>query len=99
VRGLLGRWLQRNKPDFGWVADVVEIANERLADRQAAVGPSYFMKATLTEEWVELIWEHSVIPYLAEQFLGQEEELKRFDLEVLRAAVSQGLGELLEDAI
>ena len=50
---------------MGWVADVVDKANEILKeDRQAAIGPSYFMKEDLNEEDVRRIWEHSVIPYI-----------------------------------
>ena len=42
VMGVLRRWLQANHPDMGWVADVVERANELLKDdRHAAIGPSY----------------------------------------------------------
>src|SRR5262249_10012300 len=43
IQGLLRRWLERNQPDLGWVADVVDLANERLGDRHVAIGPSYFM--------------------------------------------------------
>ena len=32
-----------------WVADVVDSANEKLNDRNAAIGPSYFMKDALDE--------------------------------------------------
>ena len=59
VQGLLGRSLEKNAPDMTWVADVVDRANERLDDRQAAIGPSYFMKDDLDEETVRLIWQHS----------------------------------------
>ena len=44
VEGLLRRWLDRNAPGMSWVADVVDRANHELNDRQAAIGPSYFMK-------------------------------------------------------
>ena len=38
------------------------------------------MRANLTEEWVELIWKHSILPYLGEQFFGEEERLADFEL-------------------
>ena len=59
-RGLLRRWLTDNKPDMLWVADVVDRANEELGSNHMAIGPSHFLRSDLTEEWVELIWEHSV---------------------------------------
>ena len=42
------------------------------------------MRANLTEEWVELIWKHAILPYLGEQFFGEEERLAEFELERLR---------------
>ena len=63
VEGLLRRWLERNAPRMVWVAGAVERANRELNDRQAAIGPSYFMKDGLDEEMVGLIWEHNVLPY------------------------------------
>lgn len=79
-----------------WVADVVDEANKRLGDRQVAVGPSYFLRDDLTEEWVEIIWEHAVLPYLSEQFFDEEERLGEFALRTLRSAVD-GAGERRAD--
>jgi hypothetical protein len=91
VKGVLRRWLKGNKPGMEWVADVVDRANEILGSAHAAIGPSYFMRPTLSEEWVELVWEHAIVPYLAERFYGAEERLKEFGLEALRREV-QGKG-------
>lgn len=89
IEGLLGRWLDRHAGDgLRWVADVVREANERLDDPHFAIGPSYFLKEDLTEEWVETVWRHSVMPYLEERFFGDQEALARFRLEELRAAVA-----------
>jgi len=84
VQGLLHRWLAAHKPDLLWLAAVVEDANKLLGDRQASIGPSYFLKDTLTEEWIELIWEHAVLPYVAEQFFGDEARVEQFRLHHLR---------------
>jgi MoxR-like ATPase len=86
VEGLLRRWLQKNKPDLLWVADVVELANRKLGDRHVAIGPSYFMDVELTEDWVSLIWKHSIIPYLEEHFFG-EDRLGDFEIARLREAI------------
>ncbi|HEY6322734.1 MAG TPA: AAA family ATPase [Thermoanaerobaculia bacterium] len=40
VQGLLRRWLRRHRPQMEVVADLVDRANELLANRHAAIGPS-----------------------------------------------------------
>ncbi|CAN5583922.1 hypothetical protein BH23CHL2_BH23CHL2_23500 [soil metagenome] len=84
IEGLLQRWLEREQPEMLWVADVVDQANRLLGDRHGAIGPSYFMKDDLDEQWVARIWKHAVMPYLAEQFFGEEERLDEFSLDKLR---------------
>ena len=93
VSGLLGRWLDAKAPDLGWVADVVDRANGKLDNREAAIGPSYFMKDGLDEERVERIWEHDVMPYVEEQLYGQHERLKEFELKGLRGEVAEDEGD------
>jgi MoxR-like ATPase len=92
VKGLLARWLKRHASELAWVAEVVDRANAKLADRHAAIGPSHFMRPDLTQEWVELIWEHAVLPHLAEQLFGQEQRLVEFSLATLRQAASGAAG-------
>lgn len=84
VQGLLRRWLSDNKPDLLWVADAVDRANEELGSNHMAIGPSHFMRPDLTEEWIELIWEHSVLPYIAEQYFGDDSRLEAFALSKMR---------------
>jgi len=84
VDGLLDRWLARNKPELAWIGDVVRKANTKLRDRNAAVGPSHFMRPDLDEEWVELIWNHAVLPYIEEQLFAEPEQVREFSLEALR---------------
>ena len=87
IKGLLKRWLERNAEDMLWLADVVDRANEKLADRQAAIGPSYFMKEDLDYEKVALIWEHSVLPYIEERLYGEDNRLDEFGFVRLRNEV------------
>ena len=89
VEGLLRRWLNKNKPDLLWVADVVDEANKRLENRDLAIGPSHFMQDDLDEEWVKRIWKHSILPYVEEQLFGQTERLKDFELDKLRTQIGQ----------
>ena len=90
IEGLLRRWLKKHKPHLEWVADVVDWVNEKLEDRQAAVGPSHFLREDLDEDWIDLVWEHSVEPYLKDQLMGQEErygDFDNFDLKRIRGRV------------
>jgi 5-methylcytosine-specific restriction enzyme B len=91
VAGLLRRWLDRNRPEMAWVADLVDRANALLNDRHAAIGPSHFMRQELDHEWLERIWKHAVIPYLEEQVYGDEDRLRGFSLDALRATVGQAI--------
>ncbi len=84
VAGLLERWLKRNAEDMAWVVDLAKRANAKLDDRQAAIGPTYFMKKGLSEEKVRLIWKHNVLPYVEEHLYGKTDRLADFDLEKLR---------------
>ena len=94
VRGLLRRWLDKHASDMVWVAEVVDRANEKLDDRQAAIGPSYFMKPDLGDEMVDLIWEHNVLPYVEERFYGEHDRLDEFHLDkLLGGAKPDGGGE------
>ena len=85
VQGLLRSWLEVNANGMEWVADIVDRANEKLSDRHAAIGPTYFMrKDGLDEEMVGLIWEHNVLPYIEEQLYGEHDRLDEFKLDRLR---------------
>jgi 5-methylcytosine-specific restriction enzyme B len=85
VSSLLRRWIADNASDMAWVADLVDEANRRLADRHAAIGPSHFLrKDGLTEELVEIAWRYSILPYLEEQLFGEPERLEEFRLEKLK---------------
>ena len=90
VRDVLRRWLMAYNPEALWVADMVDRANSMLGDRHLAIGPSYFMKPDYDEEWIRLVWEHSVIPYLQEQLYGQEERLDDFRFDRLRSDLEEG---------
>ena len=90
IEGLLRRWLKRHKPNLEWVADAVDWVNEQLGDRQTAVGPSHFLRKDLDEEWIDLVWEYSVEPYLKDQLMGQEDrygEFDNFDLKRIRQRI------------
>jgi MoxR-like ATPase len=90
IDSLLRRWLTDHHPDLGWIAQVVDRANELLDDRNVRIGPSHFLKPQLTEELVRLTWEASVLPFLEEHFFADPEQLRQFDLDVLRNPTATG---------
>lgn len=92
IKGLLHRWLEANSlSNMMWVADVIDLANERLGeDRHAAIGPSYFMKPSLDDAAVRRAWEHGVLPYIEERLFGQDDRLAEFDLDTLKREVTRG---------
>ena len=72
-----------------WVADVVDLANKRLDNRHAAIGPSYFMRDPLDYDAVHRIWNHSVLPYIQEHLFGEFDRLQEFDLgKLIEASIS-----------
>ena len=73
VKDVLRNWLQDKVPSMEWVADVVDRANRELNDRDAAIGPSYFLKEWLDENSVRRIWNHSVLPYIEERLFGEDQ--------------------------
>ena len=83
VEGILQRWLGQKAPAMSWVADIVDRANKKLDDQQAAIGPSYFMKDNLNEEMLRLIWKHNILPYVEEHLYGEHDRLDEFRLDKL----------------
>ena len=83
IEGLLRRYLDRHSPGIAeHVAGLVDRANERL-DRDAAIGPSYFMRTDLDEDRVRRIWNRAVVPYVEEQCFGDEEKLRQLQYDSL----------------
>lgn len=99
IAGLLRRWLEQHGDGMEWVADVVDAANKKLADRNGAIGPSFFLKSDLDDSTVELVWKHEILPYLEDHFFDVPERLEEFGLEKLKrerqvAAPSDGQDQL-----
>jgi 5-methylcytosine-specific restriction protein B len=86
IRGVLRRWLTNNRPEMAHVADLVDKANAELPDRNLMIGPSHFMRKHLDQKWLERIWQYSIMPFIEEQFFGQTEAPKAFELSRLTKA-------------
>jgi hypothetical protein len=87
VSEVLPRYLEATHPHLTWLAPVVARANQLLDDPALAVGPSYFIREALDEQWIRRIWDAAVLPTLADHFYGQPERLASFDLDALREQV------------
>lgn len=87
--GLLRRWLQREGRDLA-PALLLEALNEEIADRDFAIGPSYFMTPRIGEEGeLKRIWQHAIMPLLEEQFFGTNIDVSaRFGLGAIQRRVA-----------
>ncbi len=89
--GVLSRWLQLHVPADGPAfAERVRMLFERLNARlradlgpQGQIGHSYFMVADLDEARLRLIWQHHVLPILAEHFAAQPGRLAAYEIDKL----------------
>ena len=88
LQGMLRTYLERNAPSLMWLAEVLDRANERLNDRDLAIGPSHFMANELDETKARRAWENSVIPTLREYFHSNADRLAAFDFEALKAEIT-----------
>jgi hypothetical protein len=86
IQGLLRRWLSRNRSEMVWLADLVDRANLELNDRNAAIGPSFFMRSDLDERRLNRIWERQIMPYLEDRFFDEPDRLEAFELQRLRGS-------------
>jgi len=72
---------------MAFLADMVDHVNQVLNDSHASIGPSHFLVkdlGNLTEERAEVIWNHSILPALADRFFDTPDELKRFEYREVR---------------
>ena len=85
IEGLLRRWLDaQGKTDLLWVADLIDAANNKLDERDLAIGPSHFMKADLDEDKVQKIWKRSIMPYIEDHYFDDPDQATEFTYDQLR---------------
>ena len=92
IKDLLQEWLKENARDLDDdVVGIVSLANGKLSNKEAAIGPSYFMKKDgLDQKKLERVWEYNVLPYIEEQLYGSTLSLDEFKLANLRKELAQG---------
>ena len=85
IQGLLRRWLDaQGKTDLLWVADLIDAANNKLDERDLAIGPSHFMKADLDEDKVQMVWKRSIMPYIEDHYFDDPDQATEFTYDQLR---------------
>ncbi len=88
VRGLLSRWLEKHElPNEGGF--LLDALNDRLADADAAIGPSYLMRTSIYQrpDGLERVWQYEIMPLLEDLFYGQADLGDKYGLESLRRAI------------
>jgi MoxR-like ATPase len=85
VEGTLNRYLNKHNPSLRWLTDVVDRANEKLADPNIAIGHSHFFRPDLSEELIGKIWKHSILPYVEDQFFDDPDRVAQFTIDALRS--------------
>ena len=93
---LLRSWLEANgKETLTWTADLLELVNKQLQQHQISwhlhVGHSHFMikdPKKLSEDRVSLIWQHAIMPMLAEYFYNRLDLLTHYDYGLLKSSVN-----------
>jgi 5-methylcytosine-specific restriction enzyme B len=88
VHGLLARWLAA-KGLPGEPALLLDSLNSRLADADAAIGPSYLMKPSVygRPDGLERVWQYEIMPLLEDLFYGQLDLDSRYGLPSLRSTI------------
>ena len=93
IEGLLRRWLDAHAPAMAErVADLVDLANGTLADRDAAIGPSHFLDPNLDEALLRRVWEHAVVPYVEETCYGDDAKLEALRYDALARELDRRRG-------
>ncbi len=89
VEGLLSRWLdEHHLPSEA--ALLLDELNRRIADSDAAIGPSYLMDERIYRraDGLGRVWQYSIMPLLEDLFYGQRDLEELYGLPSLRKAIA-----------
>jgi 5-methylcytosine-specific restriction enzyme B len=89
VQGLLGRWLTKHQLPLD-AAQLLDELNRRIADSDAAIGPSYLMDERIYQraDGLDRVWQYSIMPLLEDMFYGQRDLNELYGLTSLRKAIT-----------
>ena len=88
VADMLRRWLHAHGLPADR-ADLLDALNNRVADRDAAIGPSCLMSPRVsTDAGLARIWKHHIMPLLEERHIGDNVDLHAlYGLDALRNGI------------
>lgn len=88
VKGILSRW-QRRHPQTHPVAELFELLNVSIRDREDRIGPSHLLHPNdLSEEDLRAVWDESILPLLEERHIGTGVDVHvKYGLDTLRATL------------
>ena len=88
VRDVLAAWLKDKDLDDR-PARFLTALNERIANEEIAIGPSYFMTSGSVDPDLKRIWKYAILPVLEEHFYGVNRDVEaEFGLDALEKALS-----------
>lgn len=88
ISGVLAEWLEANGHD-GEPADLLKALNDRIANDEIAIGPSYFMTGDGSYPNLERVWRHAIMPLLEEHYYGTGRDVRgEFGLQNLRKSLA-----------
>jgi 5-methylcytosine-specific restriction protein B len=92
VSEVLAEWLDVNGHDTE-ASNLLNALNERIANDEIAIGPSYFMTPGSSSPNVERVWRHAIMPLLEEYYHGTKRDVPgEFGLESLRKSLATTVG-------
>jgi 5-methylcytosine-specific restriction protein B len=88
VSEVLRKWLEANGHEEE-PASLLTALNDRIANDEIAIGPSYFMTRDGSYPNLKQAWRHAIMPLLEEHYYGTGRDVKgEFGLESLRKSLA-----------
>ncbi len=88
IADVLANWLGEKGFDQR-PSQLLKLLNDRIADEDIAIGPSYFMTEDSATPALARIWKHAIMPVLEEHFYGTDRNLEaEFGLGALDKALN-----------
>jgi 5-methylcytosine-specific restriction protein B len=89
VQGLTGRWLTKHQQPVD-AARLLDELNRRIADSDAAIGPSNLIgeKIYQLKDGLDRLWQYEIMPLLEDLFYGQRDLDEFYGLSSLRTAIA-----------
>ncbi|WP_182255864.1 AAA family ATPase [Microbacterium esteraromaticum] len=93
VKGILDRWAAEH-PQSLPVADLFDLLNSSIRDREDRIGPSHLLRpGDFSEDDLRAVWEESILPLLEERHVGTGVDVHvRYGLDALFTALADKAG-------